>query len=421
MSKTPVKNSTKKKKIAVVLFNLRGPDSKNAILPFLMNFFLDKNIIRVPIPFRCLIAWAIARKRTKREAGESYGEIGDKSPLLENSTTQAKALESYLKKTDSSAAYKTFVCMRYWHPMSAQIVREVRDFDADEVILMPLYPQFSTTTTWSSYEQWQKAVFTADDPRPTGMICCYPYEAGFIEASADMVSQTYKQALKDIAKIAKKEKKEMKPVRVLFSAHGLPEKIIKDGDPYQWQCEQSAGKIAARVKKQLGVKELDWQICYQSRVGPQKWIGPSTEDALERAAHDDVPVIILPHAFTQEHVETLVEIEIEYREIAEELGVPYFKRVPTVSNHPAFIEGMADMVLAKRKAMAKAKTKPVKASHLGDYYKNTNIAPDTGSRLCSKDYGDCCLEKNEIMVQTLKEKQHKQDKKAHKKAHKKAA
>lgn len=355
---------TKNKKVAVVLFNLGGPDSKNAIRPFLMNFFMDKNIIRVPIPLRCLIASAIARKRTKCEAGQSYHELGDKSPLLDNSKAQAQALELKLKdKAKAGLNYKTFVCMRYWHPMAPQIVREVRDWGADEVIIMPLYPQFSTTTTWSSYEQWTKAAFEAGFECPTSMICCYPKESGFIKASASLVKKEYQKALKEA------EKKKLKKPRVLFSAHGLPESVIKQGDPYQWQCEKTAAEIAFAME----IKELDWQICYQSRVGPKKWIGPSTEEALEKAAHDNVPVVIYPHAFTQEHVETLVEIEIEYREEAKKMGVPLFYRVPTVSTQKAFITGLADMV----------------ATRTGQ----NKIAANIDRRLCPKEFGDCCLDK----------------------------
>ncbi len=354
-------------KKAVVLFNLGGPDSPNAIRPFLINFFMDRNIIRLPVPWRCLIAVMIANRRSKKEAGESYGALGGASPLLANSRTQAQALEEVLGKD-----YRVFVCMRYWHPMAPQIVREVRDWGADEIILLPLYPQFSTTTTWSSYEQWRKACFEAGYEKPTSLICCYPFDEGFIAASAALVREYYEQTAKQAAD------KGLPAPRVLFSAHGLPESVIRQGDPYQWQCEQGAENIAAAT----GIAGLDWQICYQSRVGPKKWIGPGTGDALEKAAKDNVPVVVYPHAFTQEHVETLVEIEIEYRELAEELGVPLFTRVPTVGVHEAYIEGLAALVKAR-------------AGHTG-------IASDTGARLCGRDYKDCCFNRFETMAQEKK-------------------
>lgn len=319
------------KKTAVVLFNLGGPDSKESIRPFLLNFFLDPNIIRVPYPLRWMIANLIAWRRSKREAGDSYGELGDKSPLLQNSLEQADALEKILNDT-GDGAYKTFICMRYWHPMAEEIAAQVKNYDPDNIILLPLYPQYSTTTTRSSFQTWLKACDKLGLKKPFRLVCCYPAESGFIAASAEKVRAVYERAKAETGKAP----------RVLFSAHGLPEKIVKDGDPYQKQCEQSAADIAAAT----GIADLDWQICYQSRVGPQKWLGPSTEDALRKAANDHVPVVILPHAFTQEHVETLVEIDIEYREMAEEMGLHGFYKVDTVGTHPAFIRGLADMVLA---------------------------------------------------------------------------
>jgi ferrochelatase len=338
VKKAPTKKpatKAKPQKVAVVFFNLGGPDSKNAIKPFLMNFFMDKNIITVPIPFRCFIAALISKKRSKREAGESYGELGDRSPLLPNTLKQAKALEKQLKDSDKNATFKVFTAMRYWHPMSAQTVREVRDWGADKIVIMPLYPQFSTTTTKSSLEAWDKAAFQAGmDKVPTSIIGCYHTNDGFIKASADHIQTQYETAIKA----------GHKNPRVLFSAHGLPEKIITSGDPYQWQCEQTAEKIAALLAKNTKVKDLDWQICYQSRVGPMKWIGPSLDEALEKAAADEKCVVIYPHAFTQEHVETLVELDIEYKEMAEHMGIKGYYRAKTAGENPDFIKGLAGLV-----------------------------------------------------------------------------
>ena len=313
-------------KTAVVLFNLGGPDSKDAIKPFLFNFFTDPNIIRLPYPLRWMIAKLISIRRSKREAGNSYAELGDKSPLLENTQAQAEALQTLL-----GDEYKIFVCMRYWHPMAAEVAGQVKTYDPDTIVLLPLYPQYSTTTTRSSYQAWKKACVDINLDKPTKLVCCYPSENGFIRANAANVKAVYDRVVQETGR----------EPRLLLSAHGLPEEIVRDGDPYQAQCEHSAADIVAAT----GIENPDWQICYQSRVGPKKWIGPSTEEALERAAADKVPVLILPHAFTQEHVETLVEIEIEYREKAEHLGVPAFYRVPTVGTHPEFVRGLADMVI----------------------------------------------------------------------------
>ncbi len=344
------------KKIAVVLFNLGGPDSRETIKPFLTNFFMDKNIIQAPWPVRFFLSRLIAFKRTKKEAGDSYKLLGDKSPLLENSRAQIRALEEMLNSS-GEGSFKTFICMRYWHPMAPQVVKEVQDWGPDHIVLLPLYPQFSTTTTNSSLEQWHLAAKQAGLKISTATVCCYPMENGFVQANADNVRKVYEQALSETGK---------KP-RILFSAHGLPKKIIAQGDPYQWQCEQSAAAIAQAT----GIENADWQICYQSRVGPLEWIGPSTEDAIKQAAADQVPVVILPHAFTQEHVETLVEIEIEYRHMAKEIGFTDYYRVPTVSTHEAYIAGLKNMVLAR----------------LDD----TDTLPDTKAQLCGKEWSKCCM------------------------------
>jgi ferrochelatase len=336
---------------AVILFNLGGPDKRESIRPFLKNFFMDKNIIQAPYPVRLFLSSLIANRRSKREAGDSYSFLGGKSPLLDNTLAQQNALQA---RFDSNT--KIFTVMRYWHPMSDQVAADVKNWAPDKIILLPLYPQFSTTTSWSSAQDWARACRKIGLNVPTRLICCYPFEPGFIEASARNVREAFDAYIG--ANPGKRP-------RILFSAHGLPEKIIRQGDPYQWQCEESARKIAAATN----IPNLDWQICYQSRVGPLKWIGPSTEEALEKAAHDAVPVLIYPHAFVSEHVETLVEIEIEYREEAEKRGVPGFGRIPTVSVSDLFIDGLARMI---RQAQAP-------------------IGPDGGKALCPETCKRCCV------------------------------
>lgn len=332
-------------KTAVVLFNLGGPDSKESIRPFLFNFFMDPNIVRLPFLFRFLLAWRISVKRSGNEAGKSYALLGNRSPLLDNSRAQAAALEKAL-----GPGFKIFVCMRYWHPMADEVVREVRAWEPDKIILLPLYPQFSTTTTWSSLGVWKKAMRNLGYDKPTSLVCCYPFNQDFIKASAENIRPALEK---------------MPGARVLFSAHGLPESIIRGGDPYQWQCAEGAKKIAALLDLE------DWAVCYQSRVGRQKWIGPSTEEELRRAARDQKPVVIYPIAFTQEHVETLVEIEIEYRELAHKLGVPGFARAAAVSAHPVFIDGLAKLVK--------------------DHLDGAGISGEGGKQICPPQFHRCCM------------------------------
>ena len=305
-------------KIAIILFNLGGPDSLEAVQPFLRNLFADPAIIRLPSLLRLPLARWLARRRTPK-AREIYARIGGASPILGQTEAQARALEAALGREHD---WRGFVCMRYWHPMTDAVVRSVARFAPDRIVLLPLYPQFSTTTTASSFKAWHdRARFEI----ATKTIESYPVEPGFIAASVDLVRQGLAEAGDG-------------PTRVLFSAHGLPERIVKAGDPYQSQVEQTAAAIAAAFEG------LDWSICYQSRVGPLKWIGPSTEEEIARAGTDKVAAVVYPLSFVSEHSETLVELDIEYRHLASQKGVPRYVRVPAVGTHPKFIKGLAGLV-----------------------------------------------------------------------------
>lgn len=255
-----------------------------------------------------------------------YAEIGGKSPLLDRTNRQASALEQKLRSKDHDV--RVFVCMRYWHPMSAEVAASVAEYSPDDVVLLPLYPQFSTTTTASSFKDWRRAAEKANIVATERAICCYPVNAGFIAAQTELIQEALAIA-----------GKQGRP-RVLFSAHGLPERIVARGDPYPWQVEQTT----AAVVDALGIDDLDHVVCYQSRVGPLKWIGPDTEAELERAGRDGVPVVLAPISFVSEHSETLVELDITYRDLAARHGVNTYVRVPAVGTTEAFIEGLADLV-----------------------------------------------------------------------------
>lgn len=311
-----------KPKIAVVLLNLGGPDSPEAIRPFLFNLFYDPAIMSLPNPLRFLLAKLISARReatTKR----IYDQLGGSSPLLANTNKQALALKSALKKEWD---VEVFPCMRYWHPLTEEVVEKVKEYAPEQVILLPLYPQFSTTTTASSVKRWQMEAKRQDLQVPaTAAACCYPTGAGFIKAYAGLVKTHYEAAL------------EHGTPRILFSAHGLPEKLIRKGDPYQWQVEQTTIAIVEK----LGIPFVDFKNCYQSRVGPLKWIGPSTKEEIARAGKDGVPLVVVPVSFTSEHSETLVELDRDYAELAKQSGVPYYARVPAVGDQPDFINGLA--------------------------------------------------------------------------------
>ena len=331
------------KKTAVILFNLGGPDSLQAVRPFLFNLFNDPAIIRLPPPLRQFVAWMISSRR-EETAQDIYKKMGGRSPILPNTEAQAAALEALLNNSAAVAVvsdalasvteqsrpnFKCFIAMRYWHPFAEETAKLVKAYAPDEIILLPLYPQFSTTTSGSSLKQWREVSLKAGlGDIPAKATCCYPAEQGFVAALAEATKGAYSEA----AKFGKP--------RILFSAHGLPEKIVLAGDPYQYQCEQTVKALVAK----LGIDGLDYVSCYQSRVGPLKWIGPATDDEVKRAGANKVPVVMVPIAFVSEHSETLVELGMEYRHLAGEVGVPHYTCVPTVSVSPVFIEGLAGLV-----------------------------------------------------------------------------
>lgn len=316
-------------KIAIVLFNLGGPDKPASVRPFLVNLFKDPAILRVPFFVRPLLARVIALARTKA-ASANYAILGGKSPLLELTQEQARALEGALPDLQA----RCFVAMRYWHPFSVECARDVKAWDPDEVVLMPLYPQFSTTTTGSSLAAWREAAARVGLVKPTTALCCYHSDPGYLRATAAIVRRSIDQARQALPAGT--------GLRVLFSAHGLPESIVKAGDPYQFQVERTV----AGVVRALDLPDLDWVTCYQSRATPQKWIDPGTEREIERAAHDKVAVLVVPIAFVSEHSETLVELDVEYREVAEKAGVPGYFRSPAQNSDPGFIEALAELVRA---------------------------------------------------------------------------
>ena len=321
MSVTPLKSGSGRR-IAVVLANLGGPDSPDSVKPFLFNLFNDPAIINLPGIVRTPLAKLISTRREK-PAQENYALMGGGSPLLPETRKQAEALEAQLNTRLPQDETRVFIAMRYWHPMTDETARAVEAFQPDEVVFLPLYPQYSTTTTASSLKLWRKTYKGSGSER---VVCCYPQAQGFIEAQVNVIRETMAKA-------------EGKPVRVLFSAHGIPSKLVKQGDPYQAQVEATV----ASVVEALGL--TDWGICYQSKVGPLEWLGPATPDAIKTAAGDGVGAVVVPIAFVSEHIETLVELDIEYGELAHEVGCAPYLRAPAVGVDPAFIRALTEETL----------------------------------------------------------------------------
>lgn len=336
-------------KTAIVLFNLGGPDSAAAVEPFLFNLFSDPAIIGLPNPLRWALAKFIAHRRAPL-ARQIYAKIGNASPLNANTEAQASALSAVLAE-----GYRVFIAMRYWQPSSRSTAAAVKQWGAEKVLLLPLYPQFSSTTTASSIADWRKAAEAVGLAVPTRAVCCYSGEAGFIAALAAEIRGALAQWPEGIKS------------RVLLSAHGLPKRIIERGDPYQWQVEETARKLRAALR--LSASET--VVCYQSRVGPLAWLQPWTDDEIRRAGKDRVGLIIAPIAFVSEHSETLVELDVDYGHLAEAAGVPRYVRVPTVGTAPDFIAGLARL-----------------ARDLG-HAETGMVWPDGGRRRCPGSFGLC--------------------------------
>jgi len=338
-------------KVAVVLFNLGGPDGQDSVRPFLQNLFSDPAIIPLPGIARGPLAWLIAKRR-ETAAQANYAIMGGGSPLLPETENQARALEASLAKARPDLESRVFIAMRYWKPFADQTAREVAAYAPDQIVLLPLYPQFSTTTTASSLKDWREAY---SGPGVSRTVCCFPTAPGLTDAHAATIRATWEKAGKP------------GNVRLLFSAHGLPEKVVAGGDPYQAQVRATAQAVAFRLPE-----FTDWEVCYQSRVGPMKWIGPSTDDEIRRAGAEGKGVLISPIAFVSEHVETLVELDHEYGELAGQVGCAPYLRAPALGVSPRFIDALTT-------ATVNALARP------------GGVKPD-GPWLCPADYAKCACQ-----------------------------
>ncbi len=312
-----------KEKVAVVLLNMGGPDSLKAVKPFLFNLFYDPAIIALKNPLRWLAATYLSRRRAPA-AREIYQHIGGKSPLLDSTKLQAKALEQHLNQ-DQEIEYKCFISMRNWHPFSRETVKQVSLYMPDRIILLPLYPHYSITTVGSSLIDWNRRARQAGLDIPFRAIRDYPLAEGYIDAHVNILQDVFNRL------------DHPENYRILYSAHGLPEKTIEAGDPYRVQVELSCNAIQERLS------DPDHIVCFQSRVGPMKWIEPYIDDEIKRAGTDGKSLIIVPISFVSEHAETMVELDIEYRKLAKEVGVTDFIRIGAIGCHDSYISALAKL------------------------------------------------------------------------------
>jgi len=318
--------------VAVVLFQLGGPDSLDAVEPFLYNLFCDEDIINFPGAFiaRRLLAKLISSRRSKPIA-RHYEEIGGSSPINRSTESQARALEISLRGKGLPAT--VFTAMRYWHPMTNAAAQSIRDGAFSQVVLLPLYPQFSRATTYSSLNEWnrQSKAFGISS-LDTRLICCYPNHPLLIEAFVERISATLRRF----------EGVDPKEIILIFSAHGVPISFIRRGDPYKLHVEETVRQVMEQ-----GGWSSPHTLCYQSKVGPQKWLSPSLVDTIREYAHAGRKnVVVIPIAFVTDHIETLHEINIEVREEAEHLGIDRFELMPALNDHPSFIRCLTELVLS---------------------------------------------------------------------------
>lgn len=317
-------------RVGVLLLNLGGPDKLEDVGPFLYNLFSDPEIIRLPFTWlQKPLAWFIATRRTQKSQ-ENYRKIGGGSPLRSITEAQGEALKEKLDNLGQDA--KIYIGMRYWHPFTEEAIAKITKDDIEHLVILPLYPQFSISTSGSSFRLlekfWQKDINLQQIPY--NAIPSWYKQPCYLQAMAELIAQELDQL------------KNPDEAHIFFSAHGVPKSYVEEaGDPYQQEIEECTELIMRTLNR-----PNNYSLAYQSRVGPVEWLQPYTEDAIEQLGEDGVKtLVVVPISFVSEHIETLEEIDIEYREIAEEAGIHNFHRVPALNTHPLFIQALADLVV----------------------------------------------------------------------------
>jgi protoporphyrin/coproporphyrin ferrochelatase len=317
-------------RVGVLLLNLGGPEQLEDVRPFLFNLFADPEIIRLPFSWlQKPLAWMISTSRASKSQ-ENYKQIGGGSPLRRITEEQAQALQEVLRQQGEDA--QVYIGMRYWYPFTEEAIARIKRDGVERLVILPLYPQFSISTSGSSFRLLEQ--IWAEDPnlnRIEHTVITSWYDCpGYLQAMADLIAQQLDQS------------PEPDQVHIFFSAHGVPVSYVEEaGDPYQHEIEECTRLIMETLNR-----PNPHTLAYQSRVGPVEWLKPYTEDAIADLAAQGVDnLLVVPISFVSEHIETLQEIDIEYREIAEEAGIHHFQRVPALNTHPVFIQALADMVV----------------------------------------------------------------------------
>ena len=317
-------------RVGVLLLNLGGPDELEDVRPFLFNLFSDPEIIRLPFSWlQSPLAWLISTLRAKKSQ-ENYRQIGGGSPLRHITEAQAQALQEQLQQKGQDA--RVYVGMRYWHPFTEEAIARIKRDRIEQVVVLPLYPQYSISTSGSSFRLLEK--LWKEDPKLSRVehtiIPSWYQQPGYLQAMAELIAQELDQFPNPDS------------VHIFFSAHGVPVSYVEEaGDPYQQEIEDCTALIMQTLNR-----PNPHTLAYQSRVGPVEWLKPYTEEALQELAAQGVEdLLVVPISFVSEHIETLQEIDIEYRELAEEAGIHNFHRVPALNTHPLFIDSLATLVV----------------------------------------------------------------------------
>ncbi|PJA51897.1 MAG: ferrochelatase [Candidatus Marinimicrobia bacterium CG_4_9_14_3_um_filter_48_9] len=312
-------------KHAVIVANLGAPSNLSEVRPFLKQLFADPDIFNFPFGklgqafFSSMIATLRAPKSKKY-----YAAIGGGSPLHENTVAQALKLEKMLNEKGD---FTVFTAQRYWHPFFEEIAAEVRQGNFDDIILVPMYPHYSTTTTLSIVNEWKRV--SGDLPEPIVIERFYA-EPGYVKACANQIRATLS--------------KFHKPPHILFSAHSIPVSRVKAGDPYEKEINANMELIMDELRR-----VYNYSLCYQSKVGPVEWLGPEIQDALDGLVKNKgvTNVLVFPIAFVSEHVETLYELDIQTREYAKKIGIKQFERADTVQDLNEFIAVLKKLILER--------------------------------------------------------------------------
>ena len=316
-------------RVGVLLLNLGGPEKLEDVRPFLYNLFSDPEIIRLPFSWmQKPLAWFISSRRAGTSQ-ENYRKIGGGSPLLRITEEQATALQKQLESNGREA--QVYVGMRYWNPFTEDAIASIKRDSISQLVVLPLYPQFSISTSGSSFRVLEK--LWQEDPAleeiEYTVIPSWYKHSGYLQAMAELIAE-------ELDRFEDPDR-----VQIFFSAHGVPVSYVTEsGDPYQKEIEECTELIMRTLNRPNA-----YNLAYQSRVGPVEWLKPYTDEAIEELAEQGVKdLLVVPISFVSEHIETLEEIDIEYRELAESAGIERFHRVPALNTHPVFIADLADMV-----------------------------------------------------------------------------